>query len=385
MIKHKKVELTELFYDLVYVYAISQTTSLIYQLDGGRVSFFSFIIFALAMIMLINTWMIQTVFTNRYGRNSLSNIIAMILQMSFLLISSKVTTTVDEWEMNFHPFILAFVGVTAIQLWQYYYEHTRMTTRPLDRIMTNTYLIILFFRLVFLSISVFLPAQIGVFLAIFAIIFSWLLPLLYSHSRADVVRESERLTRFSHLLERLSLLVIIMFGESIINIANVFDVEAIDISSFLLFGIVANLFLLYIVEVDYMIEKRRKDTGIPIIYNHYLIFFGISFFTVGLSFLSNPGASSQFTLLLFGLGELLFLTGIIFNNPYHKFVQLIPVRTIVSMYVIAILGIGLACLAKENYRMVVLILFLSTLLMDTYLIRFYVGQKRLRFLINRIK
>lgn len=30
--KHKKVELTELFYDLVYVYAISQITGLIHHL-----------------------------------------------------------------------------------------------------------------------------------------------------------------------------------------------------------------------------------------------------------------------------------------------------------------------------------------------------------------
>ena len=35
--KHKKVELTELFYDLVYVYAISQITGLIHHLHHGVV------------------------------------------------------------------------------------------------------------------------------------------------------------------------------------------------------------------------------------------------------------------------------------------------------------------------------------------------------------
>ncbi len=41
-IKHKKVELTELFYDLVYVYTISQLTSIIHHAHQGVVSLQSF-------------------------------------------------------------------------------------------------------------------------------------------------------------------------------------------------------------------------------------------------------------------------------------------------------------------------------------------------------
>lgn len=35
LIKHKRVEFTELFYDLVFVYAISKTTALIHHLHHG--------------------------------------------------------------------------------------------------------------------------------------------------------------------------------------------------------------------------------------------------------------------------------------------------------------------------------------------------------------
>lgn len=38
LIKHKRVEFTELFYDLVFVYAISKTTSLIHHLHNGIVT-----------------------------------------------------------------------------------------------------------------------------------------------------------------------------------------------------------------------------------------------------------------------------------------------------------------------------------------------------------
>ena len=35
LIKHKRVEFSELFYDLVFVYAISKTTALIHHLHHG--------------------------------------------------------------------------------------------------------------------------------------------------------------------------------------------------------------------------------------------------------------------------------------------------------------------------------------------------------------
>ena len=37
-IKHKRVEFSELFYDLVFVYAISKTTALIHHLHHGFLS-----------------------------------------------------------------------------------------------------------------------------------------------------------------------------------------------------------------------------------------------------------------------------------------------------------------------------------------------------------
>ncbi|MGC4388296.1 low temperature requirement protein A, partial [Streptococcus suis] len=84
----KKVELTELFYDLVYVYTISQLTSIIHHAHQGVVSLQSFFNFSVGLIIFVNSWMVQTVFTNRFGSNSLRNIIFMFLQMICLLVAS---------------------------------------------------------------------------------------------------------------------------------------------------------------------------------------------------------------------------------------------------------------------------------------------------------
>ena len=82
-ITHKRVEYTELFYDLVFVYAISKTTALIHHLDNGMVTFESMLTFLLTLIILLNNWLIQTGFTNRHGKNSLLNMFVSYLNMVY--------------------------------------------------------------------------------------------------------------------------------------------------------------------------------------------------------------------------------------------------------------------------------------------------------------
>ncbi|WP_270253383.1 low temperature requirement protein A [Lactobacillus johnsonii] len=57
----KRVSMIELFYDLVFAYMISQATSLIHHLQHGTISPVSFLIFAVIVIVFINSWMVQSV------------------------------------------------------------------------------------------------------------------------------------------------------------------------------------------------------------------------------------------------------------------------------------------------------------------------------------
>lgn len=58
LIKHKRVEFSELFYDLVFVYAISKTTAIIHHLHHGLLSLEAILSFLLVLIILVNSWMI---------------------------------------------------------------------------------------------------------------------------------------------------------------------------------------------------------------------------------------------------------------------------------------------------------------------------------------
>lgn len=90
LIKHKRVEFTELFYDLVLVFAISKTTALIHHLHNGILTWSSLFDFFMSLLVLVNSWMIQTVYTNRYGKNSLFNMVIMFINMGLLLVISNM-------------------------------------------------------------------------------------------------------------------------------------------------------------------------------------------------------------------------------------------------------------------------------------------------------
>ena len=81
----KRVTMIELFYDLVFAYMISQATSLIHHLSHGTVSPISFLIFAVVVIVFINSWMVQSVFTNRFGSSSWTDIAFYFVDMMILL------------------------------------------------------------------------------------------------------------------------------------------------------------------------------------------------------------------------------------------------------------------------------------------------------------
>ncbi len=155
-------------------------------------------------------------------------------------------------------------------------------------------------------------------MAALGVIATWLLPaILVNRTRQKNMAIST--INFPHLLERLSLLVIITFGEMIIGISDYFGVETLSIFSVAIFSVVLNLFMVYIVEVDHLIEDKQPSvTGNAAIYWHYLIFFGLNFITVSLKFLGEDDVSARFSVSLLYLGILLSTIGVLLHATYNK-------------------------------------------------------------------
>ncbi|HEM3663515.1 TPA: low temperature requirement protein A [Streptococcus suis] len=340
-IKHKKVELTELFYDLVYVYTISQLTSIIHHAHQGVVSLQSFFNFSVGLIIFVNSWMVQTVFTNRFGSNSLRNIIFMFLQMICLLVASSAVA--GDWQTSFVWIFLPMAIISLLLLVQYILEYFQ-TSNDADRSLMKQFFYILGLRSVMLSLSLFFPYEIGMWIALVGILSTWLLPGLLSDPNRGFVSSDLSPVNFPHLIERLSLLVIITFGESLIGISEHFSPENFSWESIASFITLTNLFMVYIVEVDHLLDVEREETGIRAIYSHYPILFGLSLITIALSFFGNGDMNAQYTVFYFYGGLVLFILGLLQHNVYNKQGRILSKQFQSTQLLLISIGFGISLL-----------------------------------------
>ncbi|HFU4093285.1 TPA: low temperature requirement protein A [Streptococcus suis] len=340
-IKHKKVELTELFYDLVYVYTISQLTSIIHHAHQGVVSPQSFFNFSVGLIIFVNSWMVQTVFTNRFGSNSLRNIIFMFLQMICLLVASSAVA--GEWQNRFVWIFLPMAIISLLLLVQYILEYFQ-TSNDADRSLMKQFFYILGLRSVMLFLSLFFPYEIGMWIALVGILTTWLLPGLLSDPNRGFVSADLSPVNFPHLIERLSLLVIITFGESLIGISEHFSPENFSWESIAIFITLTNLFMVYIVEVDHLLDVEREETGIRAIYSHYPILFGLSLITIALSFFGNGDMNTQYTVFYFYGGLVLFILGLLQHNVYNKQGRILSKQFQSTQLLLISIGFGISLL-----------------------------------------
>ena len=305
----KRVSMIELFYDLVFAYMISQTTELLHNLQHGIVSFNSFMLFFLIVIVFINSWIIQTVFTNRYGQSSWTDVTFYFLDMIILLFMTNSFTVINF--QNLRIFFVA-AGLLSLTLGMQYLLVYFKTDQSIDKRISIAFFRITLTRTVFLLVGAIFNNLFGFILASIGIICSWILPAF----TGKITKKHPII--FSHLLERLTLLIIITFGETIIDIADYFKPTHFSIFSILIFLIVAGLFFSYITEFDHLInEKQTNATGNLLIYLHYFILFGLSLVTVSLKLINEPETSIVFANSCLYGGMLLFYIGLFLANNYN--------------------------------------------------------------------
>ena len=80
----KKVGLPELFYDLVFVYALSRTTELVHHADEA-----DYVTFLISLVILFTVWLYQSIYINRFGNNSWRDRLFLFADMFLLLFLSN--------------------------------------------------------------------------------------------------------------------------------------------------------------------------------------------------------------------------------------------------------------------------------------------------------
>ena len=368
LIKHKRVEYSELFYDLVFVYAISKTTALIHHLHHGVLSLDAIFGFLMTLLVLVNSWMIQTVYTNRYGKNSLFNMTVMFINMAMLLLISNMIT--NDWQSYFHTFCWTVGTLTLTLFFQYLVEYFRKPTTPANRKSIKGFLWMTGLRTLAIYIAALLPIDFGIYVYMLGILLTFVMPIILTrHTSLFQIN-------LPHLIERISLLVIITFGEMIMGLADFFTLENFSIHSILYFIIMVNLFMNYFGKFDHAIDEEGKNKGIFLIYSHYPIFIGLIMVTVSMSFLVNPEVHHHFATGFFytciGLFQAAILANGYFTKSHLKYDKLYYGLQ-AGMFLI---GLVLSLLFSANPTIVITIATVMTLAMEVHFIHFYMTRTK---------
>ena len=351
----KKVELPELFYDLVFVFAISQMTSLIHHLERGSLTFVSIMTFIFALVVAVNTWMVQTVYTNRYGKNSPVNMAFMFVSMALVLILSNSFTSNWSEGNNLYTFILLVAGLTLVLLLQYFWEFFQAKDVANQRII-RFFIFMLTARGLLLLLSLMLPFTAAAWSSFVVVIATTLAPLFYTKAMAAVP------TNFPHLVERLGLLTLLLFGELIVGISSYFQSNHLTLQSLLVFLVALGLFLTYYLQSDFILDhKKTKVTGNGLIYFHYPIFIGLSMTTVALSFFHDPDVKAGFLYFFAFIALGLFYLGVILMGRYNKKIYGFSRRFYGAQLAIYLVGLVLASFFLKQPLLLLVLLTLTVL------------------------
>jgi bacterial low temperature requirement A protein (ltrA) len=366
-ITHKRVEYTELFYDLVFVYAISKTTALIHHLDNGMVTFESMLTFLLTLIILLNNWLIQTGFTNRHGKNSLLNMFVSYLNMGILLFISNLIT--QEWELAFQKFCLALGTLSLTLFVQYLIEYMKKRTSCGSLRTIRGLLWLTGFRAVSVYTASFLPLKFGVPIFLAGFLSTFAMPIFME------MRGEKFISNLPHLIERLSLLVIITFGEMVMGLAHFFTTEDFSINSVLLFIIMASLFLFYFGEFDHAIDEATDANISFLIYSHIPIIVGLIVITVSMSFLVLPSVNHLFAASFFYFGIAIFQGATLANSKYNIEDFKFPKCYYAFQIVLYLCGLILSLLLSKNPDAVILITSIMSVCQTGIFIVYFVKKK----------
>ena len=368
LIKHKRVEFSELFYDLVFVFAISKATALIHPLHDGVVAWDSLLDFFISVMVIINSWMIQTIYTNRYGTNSLFNMVIMFTNMGLMLFISNMIGY--NWQQWFYYTCWAVGTLTLTLFFQYLVEFFKKSTDNVHRESIKGFLWITGLRSLEIYLAALLPIYIGVYILYASILLTFITPI------TSISKDDHFQIVLPHLIERISLLVIITFGEMIMGLVNFFTIENFSIYSVLYFIIMLSLFLFYFVQFDHAIDEESNQKGLFLIYSHYPIFIGLLMMTVSMSFLLNPETNLLFATSFFYIGIGLFQAAVLANGPYNKHYLRYSKSYYCVQATLYLAALILSLIFASNPIIVVSITTILALAIAIHFIYFYMTQNK---------
>ncbi|SCS80725.1 low temperature requirement protein A [Staphylococcus caeli] len=359
----KRASFLELFFDLIFVYAIQKIAHVLLHTHNGTISselFFKYVVMSLFLWII---WSHQTFYTNRFGEITAKDIGFIIFNIFVLVFLSN--SLFPDFEKTFFPFFIC-VGILYLSISLQYFMHLKHCLSHADKRTCQSFAIVAFIVSMLSFIALIIPANtmhshvvhyIPAFLGIF-IAGTGLIPFRKYFAQSPV--------NMMHLVERFSLLTIIIFGEVLVGLASTFSITHFNFIYIFQFIILITLFGIYWLFTETFINDKRKTIGFRLVYSHLIINIALGLLNSAIIFSNNNELKPMFEISIMYTSILLFLIGLWLNMPhYHdkyksrKFV-LLPIVILVITFIISMIF-------KETIQvMVVLVALSNTLILYLY-------------------
>ncbi|HEY4430522.1 MAG TPA: low temperature requirement protein A [Paenibacillus sp.] len=312
----KKVTWLELFYDLLFVAAVSKASHVLLHVETGTIPLEYLFKFILIFVPIWWAWVGQSVFVNRFGQDIFSHRIFLILQLFFVLImTASLSVNFDQYYVSF---LVGYVGLRAMTAIQYLTVHKN---EEADRKSTAWYLGSRFWiGLVISSLSLFFDSWVRYVVLYAGIIVDILLPLV---GRKYLVKSP---INTHHLLERFSLFTLILLGESVVSILAVLQSSHWTWQS-ILFALLTFLLIIamwwqYFDNVEKKVDKSIETAGQTIIYGHLFIYISLSMIAASIQLLFLEQLNYIFMVcFIFGSVLLYFFSTSLVFHKYRRLQQ----------------------------------------------------------------
>lgn len=321
----KPVGMFELFYDLVFVYAISRITAMIHHPVSGSIPLVTFLQFLLVVIVVMQIWLYQVIYFNRYSKNRFLDIGGLVLNMFVAVYLANNINT--EWRITFHYFNIAMAVMILILFCQYLFVKA-------DNNDKQAFLIILGLEFILIIVGLIIGYPVGIYFCISGYIVGFILPLFLKG-----MFKAERVN-FPHLVERVSLIVIIAFGEAIVNLTSYFNSKTPLVYAAFLFLSLVLMFASYVVLSDELIDHHQISKGFILMYSHIAIVVAILLSTVAILYLQVQNINKTFLFFLIIFAMALYYFSLAINQVYNKSECRFSIRNLLTFLLIFALGVS---------------------------------------------
>ncbi|HEX6367550.1 MAG TPA: low temperature requirement protein A [Longimicrobium sp.] len=266
---HRRATWLELFFDLIFVVALSDAGEILGETHDGHIAPEQFLHFVLVFLPLWWIWAGHTIYANRFDTDSRQHRLSTLLIMFLLIVISAQILGARNHD-DYAWAVACYCGARLIIAAMYFVSRRKHN----DPGGFATQVGAVFSIGAAISLSSILLDPPWSYLVFYAGIVFDMAALVLLNQRLHVVP-----AHTPHLVERVGLLTIIMLGESVLSIAAALaDItwnQSNIIAAVSGFVMVSAIWWIYYDSFP-LLEERRLKTGHSILYSHFFLFIGLA-------------------------------------------------------------------------------------------------------------